>query len=91
MKRSRSTYRVSIHIPDRVRAVIGQPELVGLPAGTSAARIYSRLLEYGYDAAVRAVRDGQRLTAAAAYAADPERRRVAPDLQRSGLSALRQP
>ena len=91
MTRGRSTYRVSIHIPDRVRAVVGHPELVGLPAGTSAARIYSRLLEYGYDAAVRVARHAQQQTAAAAYAADPERRRVAPDLQRSGLSALRQP
>ena len=89
MTRGRSTYRVSIHIPDRVRTVVGHPELVGLPAGTPAARIYSRLLEYGYDTAVRAARHAQQRTVAAAYSADTERQRVAPDLQRSGLSALR--
>ena len=62
-----------------------RPELVDLPAGASAARIYSRLLEYGYDTAVRAARDRQQVTVAAPYAGDPERRRLAHDLQRASL------
>ena len=76
-------YRASVRVSDRVRSAALQPELVGLPAGTSASAVYSRLLERGYDAAMRAAREQQ--TAAAAYARDPERRRVAHDLQRASV------
>jgi len=82
MNDGRQRYRASVRVSDRVRGAALQPELVGLPAGTSASAVYSRLLERGYDAAMRAAREQQQLTAAAAYARDPERRRVAHDLQR---------
>ncbi len=83
-KVSRSTGRVSVPVPDRVREA-AYPELVGLPEGASTAAIYERLLEYGYDAAVRARRQREQLAAAIAYERDPERRRIAADLQRAAL------
>ncbi|HEX9496276.1 MAG TPA: hypothetical protein VGA38_11010 [Candidatus Limnocylindria bacterium] len=79
------TTRVSVPVPDRVRAAAHYPDLVGLPDGASTAAIYERLLEYGYDAAVRARRQRQQLAAAMAYERDPERRSVAADLQRASL------
>ena len=84
-KPARSSGRVSVPVPDRVRAAARSPELVGLPEGASTAAIYERLLEYGYDAAVRARREEQQLAAAVAYERDPERRRVAADLQQASL------
>lgn len=75
--------RVSVPIPQRVRDAAKYPELVGLEAGASTASIYERLLEYGYDAAIRARREQQQLIAAIAYERDPERRSVAADLQRA--------
>lgn len=85
MNDGRRTYRVSVHVSDRVRGAVQRPELVGLPAGTSASAVYSRLLERGYDAAMRVAREQQQLRAATAYARDPEQRRVAHDLQRASL------
>ena len=84
-KAARSGGRVSVPVPDRVRAAARYPELVGLPEGASTAAIYERLLEYGYDAAVRARREEQQLAAASAYERDAERRRTAADLQRAAL------
>ena len=84
-KPSRSPGRVSVPIPDRVREAATYPDLVGLPEGASTAAIYERLLEYGYDAAVRARREQQQLAAAMAYEQNPERRRIAADLQRASL------
>ena len=72
-------------VPDRVRSAATNPALVDLPEGASAASIYKRLLEYGYDAAVRAKRHREQLATAVAYERDPERRLVAADLQRASL------
>src|SRR5258708_23060218 len=82
-RRSSVTTRVSVPVPDRVRAAAHYPDLVGLPDGASTAAIYERLLEYGYDAAVRAPRQRQQLAAAMAYQRDPQRRSGAADLQRA--------
>ena len=76
---------MSVPIPERVRVGATYPELVGLAEGASTAAIYERLLEYGYDAAIRARREEQQLAAAMAYERDPERRKVAADLQRAAL------
>jgi hypothetical protein len=84
-KSSRSTGRVSVPVPDRVREAAAYPDLVGLPKGASTAAIFERLLEYGYDAAIRARREQQQLAAAIAYERDPERRRIAADLQRASV------
>jgi hypothetical protein len=77
--------RVSVPVPDRVRSAAKYPDLVDLPEGASAASIYERLLEYGYDTAVRAKRHREQLAAAIAYSRDPEQRRIGPDLQRAAL------
>lgn len=84
-KRSRSTGRVSVPVPDRVRDAARYPDLVGLPEGASTAAVYERLLEYGYDAAIRAKRQGEQLATALAYSRDPEQRRIGPDLQRAAF------
>lgn len=84
-KQQRSSSRVSVPVPERVRVGAVYPELVGLGEGASTAAIYERLLEYGYDAAIRARREEEQLAAAAAYERDPERRKVAVDLQRAAL------
>lgn len=84
-KTSRAAGRVSVPVPERVRAAANYPDLVGLEDGASTAAIYERLLEYGYDAAIRARREQQQLAAALAYERDPERRKIAPDLQRATL------
>jgi hypothetical protein len=85
MKRATTPIRVSVPVPDRVRGAVRSPDLVDLPEGASAASIYERLLEYGYDAAVRAKRHREQLASALAYERDPERRRIAADLQRASL------
>jgi hypothetical protein len=84
-KAPRSTDRVSVPIPDRVRNAATYPDLVGLPEGASSASVYERLLEYGYDAAIRAKRHREQLATALAYSRDPEQRRIGPDLQRAAL------
>lgn len=84
-KAPRASARVSVPVPERVRTAASYPELVGLEEGASTAAIYERLLEYGYDAAIRARREQQQLAAAMAYERDPERRRVAAGLQRASL------
>ncbi len=84
-KPARAGGRVSVPVPERVRAAAGYPELVGLGEGASTAAIYERLLEYGYDAAIRARRQEQQLAAAIAYERDPERQQIAADLQRATL------
>lgn len=88
MSDGRRTPRVSVHVSDRVRDAASQPELVGLRAGASAAAVYRRLLELGYDAALRRARERGQRRAATEYARDPERRRIALDLQRAGLRGL---
>jgi len=85
MANARSSTRVSVPVADRIRNAAQYPDLVDLPEGTSAAAIYERLLEYGYDAAVRAKRQREQLATAVAYERDPERRRLAADLQRASL------
>lgn len=87
-KAPRPAARVSVPVPERVRDASKYPDLVGLPEGASTAAVYERLLEYGYDAAIRARRHQQQLAAAAAYEKDPERRRVAADLQRASLKSV---
>lgn len=85
-KPSRASGRVSVPVPERVRAAAGYPELVGLAEGASNAAIYERLLEYGYDAAILARRQEQQLIAAVAYERDPERQEIVADLQRAALN-----
>ena len=85
MKKGTVPTRVSVPVPDRVRSAVRYPDLVDLPEGASAASVYERLLEYGYDAAVRAKRHREQLASALAYERDPERRRIAADLQRASL------
>lgn len=84
-KSGRVIRRVSVPVPDRVRDAAKYPDLVGLPEGASTAAVYERLLEYGYDAAVRAKRHREQLAVALAYSRDPEQRRIGPDLQRAAL------
>lgn len=84
-KPGRSTRRVSVPLPDRLRDAARYPDLVGLPEGASTAAVYERLLEYGYDAAIRAKRHREQLAVALSYSRDPEQRRIGPDLQRAAL------
>lgn len=67
MGKARSATRVSVPVPDHIRSAAQYPDLVDLPEGASAASIYERLLEYGYDAAVRAKRHREQLATAMAY------------------------
>lgn len=74
----RTTARVSVAVPDVIRQVAPKhPDLVGLPKGSSRAKVYERLLELGWEAALRARREQEQLTVYAAYEQDAERQAVA--------------
>jgi len=85
MKKGTVPTRVSVPVPDRVRSAVAIQTSSICRRARSAASIYERLLEYGYDAAVRAKRHREQLASALAYERDPERRRIAADLQRASL------
>ena len=69
-----------LELPQDYWIVLLQPHGETKP---STAAIYERLLEYGYDAAIRAKRHREQLATALAYSRDPEQRRIGPDLQRA--------
>ena len=77
-RRPASTARVSIAVPPEIREEAPKhPDLFGLPRDSSRSKVFERLLELGWDAALRGRREREQLAAYAAYEQDTERRAVA--------------
>lgn len=62
-----------------------RPELLGLSSNASAAAVFSRLVEIGWDRTLREQREKEQLDVYARYERDRERRLAAPELQRAAL------
>ena len=84
-KRSRYAERASVPIPRAVAEAPRRPERVGLPKGTSAAQVYSRVMEIGWRYVLESEIGRDELTAYAAYAKEPEAREAVLALQRAAL------
>lgn len=73
-----TTARVSLSVPADIRDEAPKhPELVGLPSGSSQAKVLERVLQRGWQAIQQDMRDRRQLDLYAAYARDPERQEVA--------------
>lgn len=73
-----TTARVSLAVPSEIRNEAPRhPELVGLPSGSSRAKVFEQLLLRGWQAVRQDQRDRRQLELYEAYARDPERKEVA--------------
>jgi len=76
--RTHTVGRVSIAVPEEILvAAPKHPELVGLPKGSSRAKIMERLLARGWRSFLQEDAERAQLELYRAYERDPERRAVA--------------
>lgn len=80
-----SVGRVSVPVPALAQKALERPELLGLSSNASAAAVFSRLVEIGWDRTLREQREKEQLDVYARYERDRERRLAAPELQRAAL------
>lgn len=78
VSRTRALGRVSISVPEEIQvAAPKRPELVGLPKGSSRAKVLEKLVQRGWSACLQEDAERAQLELYRAYEQDPERAAVA--------------